>query len=141
MPWLTLLVMLLSYFAQRANGASASKAALTAGLAGAGTYYLTHETDWGRANLGSFDGVGTATGPNVVDKNGNTILDPNGSPLKTIVNGTTDVLKSWGAVGTAGVVATTGAVAGGVFSSANLKWLLLGGLGLFFITQNNRKES
>lgn len=133
MPWITLLMTLLSYFAQRANGASASKAAITAGLVGAGTYYVTHETDWGKANLGSFDGVGTPTGPAVKDAAGNTVLDQNGVPLKTIVNGATDVLKSWGATGTAGVIATTGAVTGGLFSGGNLKWLLLAAGALFLM--------
>lgn len=128
MPWLTIILTLLSFFAAKANGASDTKALLTAGLAGAGTYYATHETEWGRANLGDLDGLSSVEGTPVVDGE-NTVPLTEGGSLKVLTNGTADVLKSWGATGASKVLATGAAVAGGIFSSANLPWLI-GGLGL-----------
>lgn len=46
---------LVAFFLQKKNGASTSKALLGAAVAGAGTYYVATETDWGRANLGAID--------------------------------------------------------------------------------------
>lgn len=131
MPWLTLLSILLSYFASRASGASATKSAITAGLVGGATYYTTHETEWGRANLGSLDGLGTVGTTAVTGVNGAAILGTDGQPLKTVVNGTADVLKSWGATGTAAVVATGAAAGAGLFSSDKLPLLI--GLGLLAV--------
>lgn len=116
MPWLSIILALLSFFAAKANGASDTKALLTAGLVGAGSYYVTHETDWGKANLGDLDGLGTTT----------TTVGADGQTTTSIINGTRDVLKSWGPTGTAGVIATGAAASGGVFSSSNLPLLLLG---------------
>lgn len=135
MPWLTIIMFLLSYFAQRAEGASAGKALLTAGLVGAGTYYVTHETEWGQANLGDLDGVSGTVGEPVLDANGNTIPDGNGGVLRQVIGGTTDVLKSWGATGTAGVIATTSAASGGLFSGDNMKYLLLAAAAFFLLTK------
>lgn len=127
MPWLTILTFLLSYFASRANGASAGKSLIAASLAGAGTYYVTHETEWGRENLGELDGLGDATTTEVLDSNGQPIPNGAGGNVKTIVGGASDVLKSWGAAGTSGVIATTAAASGGLFSSENAKYLIIGG--------------
>lgn len=120
MPWLTIIVTLLSFFASKRSGASNTKALVTAGLAGGTAYYVSHETDWGKANLGSLDGVTpVSTGAAILDAAGKPVLDPvTGLPLlsteavtpgaKTSVGGTGafDVLKSWGATGTATVLGT-----------------------------------
>lgn len=132
MPWLTIIITLLSFFASKKSGASNAKAAAIAGLAGAGTYYTTHETTWGRDNLGALDGIDLtkgqtkptevpngstgATSPVVKDSSGNVI---------TSSTGVMDLLKSWGASGTATVLGTGAAAAGGFF---NNKFLLYGGL-------------
>jgi len=133
MPWLTILSFLLTYFASRASGASGTKSLITAGLAGAGTYYVTHETDWGQANLGDLDGVSTVVGDDVVKSDGTKVALPDGTALKTVVGGTSDVLKSWGATGTASVIATGAAASGGIFDSENLPYLLGAGVLLLLV--------
>jgi len=140
MPWLSILLALLTFFTSKASGASNTKALVTAGLAGAGSYYVTHETDWGKANLGQLDGViitdASANSP-IVDSNGNPVLDESGTTMVApIIDGVgsniTDVLKSWGGAGTAAVIGTTAAASNGLFSSANLPWLL-GGIALLLV--------
>lgn len=133
MPWLSIILALLSYFISKKSGASDSKALLTAGLAGAGSYYVTHETDWGKANLGSLDGVVTGTGTTLKTGEGTEVTDPaTGAVIKTAVpvpgtttssaggTGVTDVLKSWGATGTAAVIGTTALAT----NSDLQKWIL-----------------
>lgn len=127
-PWLTILMALLTFFSQKKSGASGSKALLAAGLVGAGTYFVTHETDWGRTNLGDLDGV--VTTPSVPASDDNTVKNPDGTVMTSggnpvikpvITNGAPagssgsiwDVFKSWGATGTALVLGTGTAAAGG----------------------------
>jgi len=141
MPWLTILLTLLSFFGSKRSGASNTRALLTAGLVGGATYAFTHNTDWGSANLGALDGVqpDLATKP-VLDAAGNPVLDPaTGQPLKgsiPITGSTTktsggtgiwDVLKSWGATGTAAVIGTT-AVASSSSLQKWMPWFIVGGL-------------
>lgn len=142
MPWLSILMALITFFTSKRSGASNTKAALLAGLAGAGTYYVSHETDWGKANLGPLDGVvlpGTeiavgADGQPLKDANGSNVLvgsNPNGTGTVT------DVLKSWGATGTATVIGTTAAATGsGLFSSKNAPWLIAGAVALIVILKD-----
>lgn len=132
MPWLTIIIALLSFFASKASGASNTKALLTAGLTGAASYYVTHETDWGKANLGSLDGLDVpGTGPEQKDADGNPIVKDGGGLVKKVVDGTFDTLKSWGGTGTAAVIGTTAAASNGLFSSKYIPWLL--GLGAIFL--------
>lgn len=137
MPWLTIILALVSFFMSKKSGASNTKAALTAGLVGAGSYYVTHETDWGKANLGQFDGVVIDGDEVVKDKDGNVVKDTAGNPIKTGAGtaGTSlmDVLKGWGATGTAAVIGTTAAAGGGLFSSKNLPWLIGGAAVLLLV--------
>lgn len=136
MPWLTIIMALLSFFASKKSGASNTKALLTAGLVGAGTYYVSHETDWGKANLGSLDGVASpATGSlAVLDADGKPVVGATGVPLtaqdtsKGVGSNVADVLKSWGGVGTAAVVGTTAAAGGGFFSSKNMPYIIGAGI-------------
>lgn len=141
MPWLTILITLLSFFMSKRSGASNTKAALIAGLAGGATYYTTHQTDWGKATLGSLDGVPPAvTGAPLLGADGTTPITEGGAPVATNVplvaggttstggTGITDVLKSWGATGTAAVIGTAAAATGsGIFTSKNLPWFLAAG--------------
>lgn len=140
MPWLTILMALLSFFASKESGASNTKALALAGLAGAGTYAVTHNTDWGAANLGSLDGVTSTTSAAtvLVGADGQPVLDSHGNPVPapSIITGlgsnVADTLKSWGGVGTAAVVGTAAASSSGLFSSANLPWIA-GGVALFLL--------
>lgn len=137
-PWLSILMALLTFFGSKKSGASNTQAAIAAGLVGAGTYYVSHETDWGKSNLGSLDGVASATAGAATVKNadGTDKIGPNGVALTTPVSSSgvgssvADVLKSWGGAGTATVLG-----AGAVATSSNLQkyipWVL--GAGLLFL--------
>lgn len=140
MPWLSIILALLTFFTSKRSGASNTKALLTAGLVGAGSYYVTHETDWGRANLGALDGVPAKGSAPLSDKDGNVITSPSGAPVtgpaltapagtgtgSGIVSTVGDVLKSWGGTGTAAVVGTTAVASSGNFEKY-LPWIIGGG--------------
>lgn len=157
MPWLSIILALLTFFISKRNGASNTKALLTAGLTGAGSYYVTHETDWGKANLGALDGVPVGGTEPLKDANGNVIVSPTGAPVvgpaitppttttpgggvvpvqtgtgSGIVSTVGDVLKSWGGTGTAAVVGTT-AVASSDSLKKYIPWIIGGGLALLFL--------
>lgn len=69
MPWLSILMFLISFLAARkGDNKNNAKAALVGTAAGLGTYYVTHDTEWGQENLGSLDGVITQA---AVDSEGN----------------------------------------------------------------------
>lgn len=58
MPWLSIIMALVTFLtAQRKKGANTARSAAIAGLAGLGTYYVSHETEWGQTTLGALDGV------------------------------------------------------------------------------------
>lgn len=142
MPWLTIIAAVLTFFSSKKSGASGTKALLTAGLVGAGAYYVTHNTDWGSANLGSLDGVPAASaGSSVITTpSGTPVLSSAGAPLVSgnAVTGSgfniADVLKSWGATGTATVLGVGAAASGGLLSSSSLPWLI-GGLALLLLAK------
>lgn len=102
MPWLSIFMALLAWLsADKSTPAARTNALMGAALAGGATYAVTHGTDWGKANLGQFDGVvdpdaliptttKTVNGvtydvPNgqvlQYDSDGSVILDGNGSPI------------------------------------------------------------
>lgn len=138
MPWLTILMMLISYFtSSRDTPEQRRKAALTAAVVGGATYYATHETDWGRENLGQFDGVAQPTRlpDGTLDPSAIAGASAPGASATSPPTGTTgwDVLKGWGPGGTAAVVGG-GIVAATTDWSKLLPWALgLGGL--FLITR------
>jgi len=127
---------LLSFFLTRkGNSKNNVKAALVGAGAGLGTYYVTHETEWGQQNLGFLDGVTPPpeqlSGPGVTAPDGSTVhVSPIPAPtttssvVKTLADNTAGVLKSWGPTGTALVAGTVAGVATGN------KWLLYGGLAI-----------
>lgn len=60
MPWLSIIMAIISFLATlKKDKSNVGRAALVGAAAGLGTYYVTHETEWGRTNLGSLDGVVT----------------------------------------------------------------------------------
>lgn len=147
--WLTLIMLLISYFIQKRHGASSTKAALTAAAVGAGTYYVATETDWGRSVEKSIDDTWTqlfdkdgsavtnadgsqATAPVGAtvrkDAAGNIQRDANGNALFDLLNNTVSttgsVLKSWGSTGTAAVIGTAAA------ATSDNKWMMWAGIGL-----------
>jgi hypothetical protein len=122
MPWLTIIVALFTFFASKKSGASTGQALGLSALAGGATYAASHYTDWGKANLGEFDGVAPIT----VDDAAN----PSSPPLVTSPG------SGGGSVGlnTSGLGAimpiAAGAVAGAAATSAFPSWLWWVGGGL-----------
>lgn len=130
--WLTIIMTLLSFFLQkRDTPEQRRKAALVAAGVGAATYYVSHETEWGRENLGQYDGVdftsgqtgtsGGASVPNAAGSSGNS-----SSIGSDLVKTTGNVLSSWGGTGTAAVIGTS-AIATNSSLQKWLPYLLIGG--------------
>lgn len=127
MPWLTIIITLLSFFASKKSGNSTGQSLAIAGLAGSATYFTARETEWGRENLGQLDGVlssatdpATFVGPPETLNLGSGYSSTTGAntsaaagilgTVKSLGNNTADVLTGWGASGTATVVGTAGVV-------------------------------
>lgn len=120
---------LLTFLLSKASGASTGTAAALGAAAGLGTYYVTHETEWGQENLKQWDGTdfGSAPATGIIKKE-----TPSGpGAFEVATNGVADVLKSWGGVGTAAVVATGAAATSGSISKY-FPWIL-GGLVLYAV--------
>lgn len=124
-PWVTIILTLLSFFLTKAKTGSTSKAVLAAALAGGATYAVTHSDFAADTALAEYDGVVNTAWP-VLDETGQQILDANGKPVQAvsgatlassgtagapagggIVSSAAGVLTSWGATGTAGVIGAT----------------------------------
>jgi len=143
MPWLTIIMMLLSFFTSKKSGASNTKALLTAGVVGAASYGVTHYTDWGKANLGDLDGyIAPGVGTPLLGPDGNPVIDgvvpiPTSTTADGIKNPSTsgvfDVLKSWGATGTAAVIGTTAMSTGSFGGISTSTWLAIGAVVAFFV--------
>lgn len=133
MPWLSIIMAVLAFFVSGgAKKENRGKAALIAAGVGAGTYYVTHETDWGQENLGQFDGVETT-----VDADGNATAStgPTKEPTKIPTTGTTADSGAGGFWNTLGgwLKSPSGQLTTGAAGAAALgvpKWLLWGGVAL-----------
>lgn len=148
--WLTIIMMLLSYFVQKKSGASTGKAALTAAAVGVGTHYVATETKWGQSvettlestwsNLTNSSGTAVTNTDGTmakapegatpkVDANGEQLYDSMGNALFNLADNTVStaggVLKSWGATGTAAVLGTTA-----LATSDDKKWLIYGAVAI-----------
>lgn len=122
-----ILIALISYFATKKSGADDSTALGVAAVAGAGSYYVATETDWGKGVISDLD----AGWKNLIGDDGNPVLDAAGKPQRvpegsvpvrnadgsyvldalgnvatTGIKTTGAVLQSWGGTGTAAVVGT-----------------------------------
>lgn len=126
MPWLSLIMFLLSYLASRKSGASGGKALATGLVAGGLTYEVSHNTSWGRDNLGSLDGVDPV--PTIDNPVGTTADD---SELKAPTPSGPSSIFTKGGLPTF----VAGAAAGSVFSSPWAPWVL-GGLGVVLLLRN-----
>lgn len=139
-PWLTIIIALISFFASKKSGKSTGDSAAIAAAAGAVTYGVTEYTDWGQENLKPIDdsingwfGTGddkssssiTTTGTTGGQTGTSVVTVPASSGSST---GAWDTLKSWGPMGTAAVVGTAGAATGTLDKS----WLWVGGGLLLF---------
>lgn len=133
MPWITILLFVLSFLTAKRNGATDGQAVLGAALVGGATYAVTHSDFAAGTALAEMDGVQTATqlldanGAPVTDSSGRPITLPSGATIDNtgkIISTTGEVLKSWGGTGTAAVVGSV-ALANGAFDKY-LPLILLG---------------
>lgn len=155
-----LIIALISYFTARKKGASDTTAALAGIGAGAGAYYVTTQTEWGKDVVSSIDkgwtalvgpsgealtnGDGTpATAPKGAqpqrDASGKVLYDSNGNImwklLDTAGNVVTTggkVLTSWGPTGTAAVIGATALATG---KTGNWMWWAAGAAFLLFVVK------
>lgn len=126
MPWLSLIMFFLSYLASRKSGASGGQALATGLVAGGLTYELSHNTSWGRDNLGSLDGldevaevpVGSSPPDIKLDETQLKAPTPSG-PFSVFTKGGLPTLVA-------------GTAAGSLLSSSRLPWIL-GGLGVILL--------
>lgn len=135
MPWLSIIMAVLTFFLSGgANKEKRGTAALAALGVGAGTYALTHNTDWGKENLGWLDGVDIRVDPSGAVNATTGPADPvvkipssTGTGKQSGTSGFWGTLGGWlnSPVGQA----ATGTAAAKAVGLPN--WLVWGGLGLF----------
>lgn len=137
MPWIQIIIFILSYFLSKKQGASDGKAALiAAGVTGVATYTGLTDTIAGWFGDASTTTAGSATTATVGQTGA---ILPTGGGLGSTGSGTTgisesvaDVLKSWGATGTAAVIGTT-AVSTSSSLQKYLPYLIIGGVALLIL--------
>lgn len=135
MPWVTIITWLISYLLSYSKTKDVGKSALIATGVAAAAYYTVEPTnataiygDTSRKILG-YDPVS----PDTLANAGTTGTATNGSTKSaydlgiSALDNTGGVLKSWGAVGTAGVMTTAAAVSDSNFTKY-LPWIIAGGL-------------
>lgn len=130
MPWLSIIVWIVSYFLSSKSGASKGQSALIATGAALGTYYMADP-----ANPDNVLGVTMGDSKTVPGDTSQSTPDGATKPVtlpslgSSMVSEVGSTLRSWGPLGTTTVVgATTGALTG------DSKWLwLAGGVGLLLL--------
>lgn len=137
MPWLTIIMAIIAFFASGgAKKENRTRAALTALGVGAATYATTHYTDWGQENLGFLDGVeftGTGTDTALTTEAGASIIKPTTSSTGGVGSTTTagntglwNTISSW--LSSPAGQATSGAVGAKALGVPN--WMILAGVGV-----------
>lgn len=146
---IALVMALVGFFTSKKAGATDAQAALAGAAAGAGTYYVGTQTEWGKdmvSKISDWVGVTDSNGEPitnadgkpasipkgatvVLDSEGNPARDPQGNVIWKLVDEAGNVLKSWGPTGTASVIG-----AGAFAASAEEKpWLWLAGAGILLL--------
>lgn len=133
MPWLSIIMFIISFLSAKSQGASTGKAAAIGAAAGLATYYLADPAN--PDNLLGFGGEEKATIGDVGVDNGGTIPTDGGGNasqiggvIKTGLSEAGGVLKSWGPTGTLAVAAGTTALL-----SDDNKWILYAGAALVLL--------
>lgn len=136
-----IIVAIIGYFTSKKGGATNAQAAMVGAAAGAGTYYVATQTEWGQDMIGRIENwVGVTDGAGqpvlddagdpvkipegaelVLDEDGNPQKNPDGSIAWKLIDSAGNVLTNWGPQGTAAVVGTTGVVA----ALSDSPWLLV----------------
>lgn len=142
MPWLSIIMALVSFFlAGGSKPENRAKAAAIGLAAGAATYGVTHYTDWGKENLGSLDGVTVSGGGETDSVKNPTVANANGVPVNlgsnaASTNGSTGLFSAMGGALSNPVVAgATGIAVGSSVSKTTLMWIAIG-LGAFLILKD-----
>lgn len=125
MPWVSIVVWLISFLVSKSSGASNAKSAMIATGAGLATYYLADPSNTENVlGVGGSDKVESGSPSETTAPT--TVKTPTSSFGTTAVNTVGDVLKSWGPTGTMGVVAGTTAL-----TSSNIPtWIKWAGAGV-----------
>lgn len=135
MPWLSIIMAVLSFLSSlKKNPGDKGKAVAVGALAGLGTYYVSHETEWGKDTLGSLDGVipkepinpgdATTTLPDGSKIPTTTTATP--SPIDGRTTGVWDTIKGLGPSGVAGVIGAGAIATGAVDWKKLLPWVIGG---------------
>lgn len=123
MPWLSIAIALVTYLLMPKGTADERRRALLGAVAAGGaTYAVSHYTDWGKENIGQFDGVIPEGAAPVANPAVPSPSPQVSIPGQTTTSGFWDTLKSWGPTGTATVVGVGAAAAG------STNWLLIGAI-------------
>lgn len=138
MPWLSIIMAIISFLATlKKDKSNVGQAALAGAAVGLGTYYVTHETEWGRTNLGSLDGVvqigkGAEVNGPVSTTTGST---PVKVPISTDANTVTGSTGSWWQPIKDNLVPLgTGALIGATATSKQFPWgMVIAGLAAFYV--------
>lgn len=137
MPWLSIFIALLNYLLASKNTPKERRNALLGSLAaGAGTYAVTHYTDWGKEALGKFDGVtpvGSALSSLPADATNAAVAAELVKPTTTQASSMTTSVAYWAK--TAGIV-YAGKTAIDTTSTAlknPISWLIIGVAAIFIL--------
>lgn len=134
---IALIIAILTYVTSKKSGNASNTQAALAGLAaGAGTYYVATETEWGQSAVNSLEGwLGVGESPEtnpqlqeVTTADGTKVYVPKGTSGSTNM---WDTLSSWGPTGTAGVVGTGYLATTGKLDKY-MPWII-GGVALFIL--------
>lgn len=131
MPWLSIIMFLISFLASKSSGASTGKAAAIGAAAGLATYYVADP-----ANPDNLLGIGLGESKATPgDPTADSGQAPPSGLLNTALSETGSTLRSWGPAGTLGVVGGATVLAGSSdFIEKYGMWLLIGG-GFLLLTR------
>lgn len=142
MPWLSIIMALVSFFlAGGSKPENRAKAAAIGLAAGTATYGVTHYTDWGSKNLGNLDGVTVSGGGEEASDKAPTAATADGRPITLGGNsagaaGSTGLFSAvGGALSNPVVAGATGLAVGSSLSRKTLMWITIG-LGAFLILKD-----
>lgn len=134
MPWVSIIIWIISFLLSKSSGASNGKAALTATAAGVASYYTVDPANKDNV-LGVTYGDKIDTGSASTTDGTNADSSGLASVGKTAVSEAGSTLRSWGPTGTVGAVA--GIAAASSLSSTLGKWWpwIAGGVAIYFLTK------
>lgn len=132
MPWMSIIVWLVTFLLQKSAGASNGAAALAATGAGLATYYLVDPANKDNVFGLKFGDSKATPGSPTITSGTNATTEGLTSVGKTLVSEAGSTLRNWGPTGTVGVIAGTAAV-----SSVKSEWWpwLIGGAFLLLLTR------